>query len=215
MLYTRLLPLLAHGTESVDILEMSTAYGLDFISAFLFGLSQSTNFIQEKGRRRHWLQQYLSHRSKYMFWLQELPNFTTWLSRFGIDIVPKSKVKASRYLEDWCLSLCDAADKVLQSKERVAPGNLPIVYQQLKTAMAKKIQPLNTTVLPGSYTSDQLEIASELLDHLGMFNLYQRASLNTDALCRCYARHFRFAKLKRSGFFTLTRSRCYYYVYYF
>ena len=157
------------STESFDILELSFAYGLDRVSAFFFGLSQSTNFIQEERERTHFLEQYLkSHGSRDMFWLQEFPNLTAWLSKIGIDIAPRSRITASHDLEDWCLSLCDAAEKTLQSGDEIASGNLPIVYQQLKMTIAKEIWLPNVALLPDLPTPQKLELASELLDHLGM-----------------------------------------------
>lgn len=114
LLYKRLLPFLtecAKNSTAVEVLELNYAAGIDFVSAFFFGLSCSTNFLQEEEKRKRWLDAYLKSRPhEYMIWLEELPNLTAWLVKIGINIGPKWRVEASQELETWCLDMCDAAE---------------------------------------------------------------------------------------------------------
>ena len=67
---------------------MDFAYGLDFVSAFIFGIPRSTNFIENVKVRDFWLAAYLkSHPADYMFWPLELPRLTEWLKKIGISVM--------------------------------------------------------------------------------------------------------------------------------
>ena len=51
LVQNRLLPVLWKSADSntlVDVLLINFAYGLDFVAAFIFGLSRGTNFIQQE-----------------------------------------------------------------------------------------------------------------------------------------------------------------------
>lgn len=169
LLYKRLLPFLtdcAQNDTAVDVLEMSFASGLDFVSAFFFGTSCSTNFIQNEEKRKRWLDAYLKAHD-YVFWVQELPVLLAWLAKIGINIIPERTVEANEELDVWCLNMCTAAEKVLlaqQNGEEIISGSLPVVYQQLKVATTKEMKQSDPT--PLALETQRLEIASELLDHL-------------------------------------------------
>jgi hypothetical protein len=171
ILYARLLPLFAdyaYKSEAIDILEINSAAGLDFVSAFFFGFSCSTNFLLEKEKRKRWLDAYLkSHSHDSMLWIQELPNLTAWLTKLGVSVVPKSGIEAVNELSAWCLDMCVASDKVLvnlQNGNENPRGDFPEVYHQLKMSMAKEATNQKSYV---SQSEAEIEIASELLDHLG------------------------------------------------
>lgn len=131
----RLLPVLwkTAGTNTpIDILSVNLAYGLDFVGAFAFGLSQGTNFIQDEESRRQWLDEYLkSHPPEYMFWLIEHPNLTRWLRKVGIYLVPRWYKEADENFDNWALRMIDKTEKVLQdglTEERAAAGEMPVLY---------------------------------------------------------------------------------------
>ena len=51
-----------------DILDLDFAYGFDFVSAFIFGIPNSTNFVGNIKARDYWLGAYLrSHPADYTF----------------------------------------------------------------------------------------------------------------------------------------------------
>jgi hypothetical protein len=93
LLHERLLPnLTQHADEStaVNMLDLSFATGLDFVSAFSFGIASSTNFLQNQGSRKRWLEEYnKSHGKHTAFRIQELPTLTQWLIRLGISAIPQ------------------------------------------------------------------------------------------------------------------------------
>lgn len=139
LLHDRLLPILAqHADEGTagNMLDLSFATGLDFVSSFFFGIASSTNFLQDGGTRKRWLEDYnRSHGKRIALWIQELPGLTKWLVRFGIPVIPKSRKAACQELDHWGLKMCDAAEKISLKRskdEECQGGNFPAVYHQLK-----------------------------------------------------------------------------------
>lgn len=178
LLHGRLLPILAqsaHNELPVNILDLNFAYGLDFVSAYIFGISRSTNFLQQSGIRQHWLTEYRkSHPSEYMVWLQELPNLTYWLRRAAIYVVPKWYTKADEEFDKWALAMVDSTEgalQVTQAEKGFTAGDRPVVYEHLKMAMAEELGTKKPSwVVSPLFDPEQqrLELASECLDHMGM-----------------------------------------------
>lgn len=155
---------------ALNILDLDFAYGLDFVSAFIFGMSRSTNFIEDAEARDRWSATYLkSHPVDHMFWPLELPNLTRWLTKVGIPVVPKWCQEAHGDLDKWALQMVDVVEEAIanQPAEETVAGNCALLYSQLKIAMAKEQQ--NEGSQNGMIPSQQqrLELASECLDHLG------------------------------------------------
>ena len=178
LFHDRLLPILAQHADdgtAVNMLDLSLATGLDFVSAFSFGIASSTNFLHNESGRRRWLEQYnKSHGKHIAFWIQELPTLTKWLTRLGIPIIHSSTKAACQELEHWCLKMCDAAEQVLLSKlgsEEYQDGTFPVAYHQLKSSMARETKHRDLDTLLYDHPSYRLEIASVLLDHLGVYLL--------------------------------------------
>jgi cytochrome P450 len=165
----RFLPILqfaAAGGIHTDILEVSTAYSMDFTSAYLLGAAKATNFLQNIDERKRALQLYRC-RKPYMFWVSELPTLTKLLGRVGVPIVPKPIEDATDELEDWFLKLISDATNV----EEGVPSEA-IVYKQMVTGFEK-------FPLPAGVPKDRV-IASELLDHA-------IAGFETNAIVLTYA----------------------------
>ncbi|TEA20361.1 Cytochrome P450 monooxygenase gsfF [Colletotrichum sidae] len=64
ILFERLLPLLCESAAAlephgIDVFSTFLASAMDFITAYVFGLSNSTDFLRQKSYRDHWLQLYL------------------------------------------------------------------------------------------------------------------------------------------------------------
>ena len=162
---------------------------MDITTAYFFGLSVGTKFVEDRDGHQRWLKEFSRTRPREaMFFLQEVPRLTAWLSGIGIDIVSKSWMSRDNKdeIDTWCLSLCDAAEDILTSTadgaERV-PGEFPVVYDQLKKATGKQGISDEPSIRQGSVTAEQsgsktaktlgplrslqqLEIASELLDQI-------------------------------------------------
>ncbi|MCJ1382507.1 hypothetical protein MMC17_005620 [Xylographa soralifera] len=153
IIINRFLPILqTAATRGIhtDILEVATAYSLDFTSAYLLGAAKATNFLQDVDERKRALHLYRS-RKPSMFWVSELPTLTKVLGRVGIPPVPKSIEDATEEWESWFLKLCNDAT---QLGKEIPSG--AIVYKQLATGLEK-------FPVPGQ-PKDRV-VASELLDH--------------------------------------------------
>lgn len=173
LLFDRYLPILdaaANNGTHVDVHELNFAVAMDFITAYLFGLENGSNFLDDVHYRKHWLELYDSRRSNE-FWLQELPQATSFLSKIGLPMVPTRVRAANIEIEDWCLKLCEKAaargkhDTTDPSGSRNATQT-PVftVHTQLSQSFdtqAAKLSPLD----PPSPPAD-LPIASEMMDHL-------------------------------------------------
>ena len=149
----RFLPMLqaaaTRGTHT-DILELTTAYSMDFTSAYLLGAAKATNFLQNIDERRRTLRLYRC-RKPYMFWGSEMPTLSKVLGRFGMPMIPRSIEDATEELENWFLDLCNDATR----RGREIPSGA-MTYKQLANGLDK-------LPFPGQPTD--CVIASELLDH--------------------------------------------------
>ena len=66
LLFERLLPqYLQHAASNqpLNVLPLNIAYGLDFVSAFAFGLSRGSNFLRDVRARNDWLDTFLAAQS--------------------------------------------------------------------------------------------------------------------------------------------------------
>ena len=177
LIYERLLPLIRRKVGSrtpVNVYSLFNAYTLDSITAYVFGIRSSTNHLQEPDLHDSWLDTYWS-RFPYRYWEQEVPNFTRWMSKVGIKMVPRDVNEANGNIEGWISKMCDKSldvVKQLDRNEEVKAEDVPTVYRKLRSELEKGRQ--------GSYSSEEkliqeptsveplsLEIASEVWDHVG------------------------------------------------
>lgn len=165
LLGQRFLPLiekLAKTGESVNVHEMNNAFTMDFMSAYQFGLANSTNFTQDVILRRKFLREYHC-RKEYEFYHQEIPwlrDLSKWL---GMPLVPGHCDVASDRIEDWNSKMCKGADKLLNNVQ--SPGDEPVVYRQFKSGLVK-LQNKSKDASPPDLETQRIEVASEMLDHL-------------------------------------------------
>lgn len=174
LVQNRLLPSIGELSASnapIDILAINFAYGLDFVAAFIFGLSRGTDFLRDSACRQSWLDEYRkSHPSEYMFWLLEHPRLIKLLAKLGMNVVvPTWYHKADTEFDKWGMKLLEATEKDLQAgftEEGAKSGDMPNMYFQLKKAMADEDK-----LEGGAYFKpnevQKRELASECLDHLG------------------------------------------------
>ena len=203
ILYDRFLPRLhrIHSPQNpavasppagvVDIYELLGAVTIDIVTGYIFGLAAGSNFTADVDNCRDFLDLYNSRRS-FNFWPQELPVLTAWLAKLGLRLVPDSVKAANREIEDWTMSMCEAAARVRArgggggEQGGVELVDTPVVYAQLAGALQKeslKSRTAAATVAAGEKGSgssssptaaadegeeeeQRLTIASELLDHL-------------------------------------------------
>lgn len=162
VMFQRLLPILFQSSQEaseVEIHDLNNAVTMDFVTAYIFGLSSATNFLQDIPTRRKWLHLYQC-RKPYEFYHQEVPNLTAWSRTLGIPLIPKWSETANEYMEKWGLDICDEAEKHISSTDLESE---PVVYKQLRRSMSKQLPSKED---PAALKQQRLEIACELYDQL-------------------------------------------------
>lgn len=176
ILYDRLLPLLDSASKphryanGVDIHDVWNATTMDFITAYLFGLKNSSNFLGEQTYRRHWFGLYNS-RKTYTFFPQELPRLTALFKMLRLPLVPTWVDDANKELEAWTKERCDTTSVYIQDGQAAKdtdPGNEPVVFNAMLAGIAKERKTkANESVLKNETLKyPELSIASEMIDHL-------------------------------------------------
>ncbi|KAL8997328.1 MAG: hypothetical protein Q9169_003362 [Polycauliona sp. 2 TL-2023] len=170
ILHHRLLPLLdslAAKGSSFDIMELNYAVTMDFMSSYLFGLSDESSFIHNVDMRKKYLSWHF-RRTDHAFWNQELPNLTRMLQSVGIHLVPRWVDAAIEGLGAHILRMCKFAEQSIKTASdsgAKAHGTRPIVYSQLfNSPKGSPVKPEAQKILGGT-EDDQLPIASEMFDH--------------------------------------------------
>lgn len=142
LMYDRFFPILnrvdEHGGE-LDVLDFMQAVGMDFTSAYLFGLSNGTDFMNDVHYRHRWLEEYKVFKN-------QLP-----------------RDRADGEVERWCLSMCEAAEHFVHSEKLSANSKETeaVVYQRLSRTLQESAQSTNVNQKP-----TMMITASEMLDHL-------------------------------------------------
>ena len=158
ILFERLLPLLHSIAESgtaVNMHELNFAATMDGINAYLFGLENGTNFINDEQYRKHWLHLYHCRRT-YTFFNENMAKFTRTLQKIGVRLIPRFVDDANHEIGAWLLGMCQAAQKTVDG-EKVATRDVdkPTVYAHLSKSLMK-----HEELLRGSR---ELSVASEML----------------------------------------------------
>lgn len=167
----RLLPILGNlsaQSTPINVHEFNFAIGMDFVTAYLFGVQNGSNFLQDVKARQAWLAIFQSRRP-YAFWASELPELLTFawlLDKIRAQVTPSWLEFMDKKLESSCVEMCNAAESSLKSTLSATPGaptrtTKPVVYNQLSQSYSATL-PQNPATNPQG-----LAIASELLDHLG------------------------------------------------
>lgn len=167
VIYERLLPILNNAASSglpIDIHDINQALTMDFVSAYLFGLVNGSNLLQDEPLRRSMIHFYQC-RKPFEFYNQEVPDLVSWLQSFGVRLIPKWCDEANEVLGSWALDMCDKADQCRESKE---PEVEPVIYKQLKQAMAGQlpVKEDDPEVYAKALKQQRLDIACEIYDQL-------------------------------------------------
>lgn len=164
IIFGRLLPIIessAADQTPLDVFDLNFASTMDLMTAYVFGLSSSTNFLQDPDSRRKFFNLYHS-RKKYMFWPGELFSLLSLFGRFKTLLRPQWIDTANQALEDWCLKMCSSAE--FSSSVQPTKGSIQtraVIYNSLS-------QPLLSSSFKTSSASEKLAIiASEALDQIG------------------------------------------------
>lgn len=137
LLFQRFLPILHSASQNdipMDVLSLAEALGMDFTSGYLFGSVNGTDFLQDVEYRNHWLELFSVFKNQH------------------------PKERASGEIENWCLSMCEAAEALEIGEKSVdIPSTRPVVYGRLFKGLEKSTS---------SSKQRNIMIASEMLDHL-------------------------------------------------
>ncbi|TKA75251.1 hypothetical protein B0A55_05762 [Friedmanniomyces simplex] len=177
LLQERLTPRLREIEQSgkpAEFYWLFAATTMDIVSAYMFGLAQGTNYVQQPDVSAKFFTNYKA-RQRYQFWPQDLLSLTTWLGKVGLKwlVVPKWVDEANASMEAMVLAMCDAAEKVVSEaggeKGMGSPEDWPNVYAQLRNALLKEKQAMKTDLsssVEEMVMEQRLAVASEMLDHL-------------------------------------------------
>lgn len=174
IIYDRLLPILTAASTSptpsgIDIHEIWNATTMDFITAYQFGLSNGSDFLQNEPERRTWLSFYHS-RKTHTFFNQELPKLTRFLRRFHVYLCPTWVDDANGELEAWCEKRCkDTTNLMNQNSNGFSDvGDQPMVVEAMTAGISKenKARGAESVLHDTTLKYPELSIASEMIDHL-------------------------------------------------
>ena len=115
LLFDRFLPILhsaARSNADLNVFDLTQALGMDFTSAYLFGLNNGTNFLCNVEYRNQWF-------DLYSIFKKQLP-----------------EERASGEIEKWCLSMCEAAEALDSFEKPVdSTSTNPVVYGRLSQCL--------------------------------------------------------------------------------
>ncbi|KAL6355666.1 hypothetical protein LRP88_11270 [Fusarium phalaenopsidis] len=154
------------------------ALAMDVITAYLFGLSNGTDFIQDEQYRQSWQEMYLA-RANYPFWTQEVPNLTAACARWlpWLRLYPKWVDESNAKLSQWNLNLCQGVTKNAekdttqgrshQAKSSTEPCEEPVVFNALQYGIDRELRTNGekSILYKTSICERELAVASELMDH--------------------------------------------------
>ncbi|KAK2031483.1 cytochrome P450 family protein [Colletotrichum zoysiae] len=176
ILFGRLLPLLSAsasaetlGSDGIDVFSAFLATTMDFITAYIFGLRNATDFIRDRAYRDHWLQLYLA-RASHAFWPQELPRLTALCAKMSWGRwkpYPAWVDDANAEIAAWNKKMCEAAGLAQEQKGR-DPADEPVVLRALEAGIERERLAngeasllYRTTIL-----QKDLSVASEVMDQV-------------------------------------------------
>lgn len=124
----------------VDVLEMNKACLMDLTTAWLYGLSNGTNFLRDSAAAKQFFTVFQKGIAG-SFWRSEFHTTTKFLSLIGIHLVPRDTKPSRRILERWTSTLCDAAFNTMAQQSSANggtdPADPPVVYSQLRQSLER------------------------------------------------------------------------------
>jgi unspecific monooxygenase len=154
IMYDRAVPRLdgdvAKGVN-VDTLELSYCLCADYLSSFLFGFCNGTNYLtRNRAAISEWRLHYENTSCQECVFPQEMPIVTQMLARIGIDVMPATYRASRSFLEGWMRGMAVKADQMIHQRRVVAqhlsPEDDPEVYETMKAAVEKGLKPLGRRV---------------------------------------------------------------------
>lgn len=171
IIHKRLLPLLSSSEfqNGSDVWEVWMGCTMDLITSYLFGLSHSTNFLQNTKERQEFMKLYKS-RKGFTFWAQEFPLFTKIIHSLPIlRLYPTFVDGANREIEAFVGRLCDATLESIEKNQISSKAeDEPVVVNAMLAGLQKEsnTKGVDSVLAESALAKPRLSIASEMLDHL-------------------------------------------------
>lgn len=175
LLDDRLIPRLRQSCQkiqSIEFYDIFAAVTLDFVTAYVFGLSNGSNLVENPEAGSKFFRDYKA-KQRYQFWPQDLPIMTSILTKMSAKwlVIPRWVDQANADIESWIMEMCDKAETTLRRAEyqrekyEARAEDYPNVYAQLRNALFISSQTGKDQPTDAAIQSQRLEVASELLDH--------------------------------------------------
>lgn len=176
IIHDRFLPALATAAASspqqqrpINVYALFLATTTDFITAYLWGLARSTNFVQDTPCAEHWLALYKA-RNNHAFFPQELPRLTAFCRRYlRLWLYPRCVDDANAELAAWNAEVCDRTMEDLATGGKTDGADDPVVMRALLAGLDKEAgrggeekSPIHATAV----LRRQQTVHSELWDHV-------------------------------------------------
>jgi hypothetical protein len=169
----RFLPILEAAAvqgSPINVLEYNSAVYMDFICAFIFGIQNVANFLQDSKTCKRWLE-LRSIVKWHGFWSMEFPRLTSLLTYIGIHLEPPWLGSVWDEITDLCLGMLQSVDLSSEIQSN-GPGEdhkgriytKPVVYDQLLSQLNSSS--CKQASVPLSQSQLRLTMASELMDHI-------------------------------------------------
>lgn len=158
----RAIEIAAEKRDPLDALEFSLAVSMDFVTAYLFGLRDGSDFLHDAKTRNQWL--HAHHYTKGQGFLSlEFPRMASFLALFGIGLPDPKVVTSTKLVKDLCLQMMEKVESA--SMDESTQSSKPVVYERLLQQLSPSVD--NSSSLPSlNPTQLRLTIASELMDHI-------------------------------------------------
>lgn len=162
---------IAMNGKPVEFYWIFSAITHDFVSAYVFGLKNGSDFIMQPDMGHKFFREYKS-RQDYQFWPQEVPLVTKCLEKCGLlwMIYPAWVRAANLDIEGMILGMVDKAEKTVRQADNEGENgkaeDWPTVYAHLRTALLKEDEKSGIdTKIDERVATHRLTLASEMLDH--------------------------------------------------
>lgn len=146
--------------DDVEIMKEAKAYGMDVLSAHLFGIDRSSNLLNNEQAKNHYISAFQEYLNFDLLSL-EYPRCVKFLSSLSLYKTPELITRSRKVLEQWCFGMSQSAkssaDLLIRTKQTPTSSTEPVVYTQLRKSFY------------GSDMSPDLidqAAASEMMDHL-------------------------------------------------
>ncbi|KAJ6090442.1 hypothetical protein N7486_009257 [Penicillium sp. IBT 16267x] len=177
IIYERLFPrleslLVSCGTGRIDGLDLSYRICADYLSSFLFGSCNSTNFLSflSNGKAELnndplelWRFHYENMSCLEAFFVQEMPGLYKLFKALGTNLLPRKYSEGIEYMENWMSAMTDKADHTITLKQNkglnLEAKDEPVVYETAKEAVKKDSPHL-------SLEAQKMQVQSEMFDHV-------------------------------------------------